>query len=191
MDSRKVSRQHETLRVPQGWNGQDRGLVIQLERILDDIYNQLVRRVVSVLGVKPDKDGNVVLSKDDITNLGFIVDDLTSDSTDDALSAKQGKVLANRAKRVSVNAGDSVKLTSGSRSSFILLLCGGTASSHKGAYLCFAGTDAESYVVEPLMECSTATVTASSSGITVANTSTLKYIEIFSATSNGVTITNL
>jgi len=31
-------RQHETLRVPQGWTGQDKGLVIQLERILTDLY---------------------------------------------------------------------------------------------------------------------------------------------------------
>ena len=31
-------RQHEALRVPQGWNGQDRAFVIQLERVLTDIY---------------------------------------------------------------------------------------------------------------------------------------------------------
>ena len=34
-------KQHETLRVPQGWVGQDKTLVIQLERILTDLYNLL------------------------------------------------------------------------------------------------------------------------------------------------------
>ena len=31
-------RQHEALRVPQGWDGQDKALVIQLERVLTDLY---------------------------------------------------------------------------------------------------------------------------------------------------------
>lgn len=33
-------RQHETLRVPQGWTEQDKALVIQLTRVFDDIYKQ-------------------------------------------------------------------------------------------------------------------------------------------------------
>lgn len=37
----KIIRQHETLRVPQGWKEQDRALVIQMERILDDLYLRL------------------------------------------------------------------------------------------------------------------------------------------------------
>ena len=36
--NKSVIPQHEPLRVPQGWNGESRGLVIQLERIHDDIY---------------------------------------------------------------------------------------------------------------------------------------------------------
>lgn len=32
---------HEPLRVPDGWKGQDRALVIQLDRLMDDIYNRL------------------------------------------------------------------------------------------------------------------------------------------------------
>ena len=191
MDSRKVSRQHETLRVPQGWNGQDRGLVIQLERILDDIYNQLVRRVISVLGVKADDKGNVVLTKDDITALGFIADNLTTDSATMALSAKQGKILANRAQRFGMNAGDSVRLTARARSSFILFICGHTNSNSKAAYICFSGTDAESYEVLELKAAGNVTVTASANGITIANTSTYKMIEILSATPDGVTVTNL
>lgn len=31
-------RQHQPLRVPQGWNDQDRSLVIQLERLFDEVY---------------------------------------------------------------------------------------------------------------------------------------------------------
>ena len=36
-----MARQHEPLRVPDGWDGQSRMLVIQIERILNDIYIQL------------------------------------------------------------------------------------------------------------------------------------------------------
>ena len=31
-------KQHEAHRVPQGWSGQDKALVIQLERVLTDLY---------------------------------------------------------------------------------------------------------------------------------------------------------
>ena len=33
--------QHEPLRVPAGWKDQDRALVIQIDRILDDVYKRL------------------------------------------------------------------------------------------------------------------------------------------------------
>ncbi len=33
--------QHEALRVPSDWKGQDRALIMQLEHIFDDIYNRL------------------------------------------------------------------------------------------------------------------------------------------------------
>lgn len=33
-----MKRQHEPLRVPEGWRDQERSLVIQLDRILDNIY---------------------------------------------------------------------------------------------------------------------------------------------------------
>ena len=45
------------------------------------------------LGVKADDKGNVVLTKDNITALGFIADNLTTESSTMALSAKQGKIL--------------------------------------------------------------------------------------------------
>jgi hypothetical protein len=46
-DNRKMIRQHEPLRVPEGWTGQARALIIQLERIFD--------RIFSLLGGKTDK----------------------------------------------------------------------------------------------------------------------------------------
>lgn len=50
----KMIRQHEPLRVPQGWNGQDRALVIQLERILTDLYrlNGEVKDIVDSLNIE-------------------------------------------------------------------------------------------------------------------------------------------
>lgn len=34
-------RQHEPLRIPENWRGQDRSFVMQLERLLDDIYGHM------------------------------------------------------------------------------------------------------------------------------------------------------
>ena len=72
---KKMNRQHEVLRVPQGWSGQDRELIMQLERIHDDLYNRLVKavtgQVFSVLGITPDDDGDVTLTKESITDLGI------------------------------------------------------------------------------------------------------------------------
>lgn len=43
-------KQHERLRVPQGWQDQERALVIQLERVFDDIYKRFGRLGVEDLG---------------------------------------------------------------------------------------------------------------------------------------------
>ena len=40
---RAMIRGHEPLRVPSKWTGEDRAFVIQLERILDDIYSRFGR----------------------------------------------------------------------------------------------------------------------------------------------------
>lgn len=175
MDNRKVSRQHETLRVPQGWGGQDKALVIQLERIMDDIYNQIMRRVISVLGVKPDKDGNVVLTKEAIEALGIPGNE---DLEDYAQTSEVDAKLASKFPRIQLNATEKIKFTAGSRRSFIVLVCGGTNSYHRGAYLCFAGTDAETYQVDTLLDASTVTVATSATGITFTNSSTLKYFDV-------------
>ena len=36
-----MKKQHEPLRIPERWQGQDRMLVVQIDRILDEIYNML------------------------------------------------------------------------------------------------------------------------------------------------------
>lgn len=36
--AKKFVKQHEPIRVPRGWTEQERGLVIQLNRILDEVY---------------------------------------------------------------------------------------------------------------------------------------------------------
>jgi len=43
-------RQHQPLRVPQGWVDQERSLVIQLERLFDDIYKRFGRLTRDDLG---------------------------------------------------------------------------------------------------------------------------------------------
>lgn len=40
-EKRNMIRQHEAIRVPEGWKPQERALIMQLERIFDDIYKQL------------------------------------------------------------------------------------------------------------------------------------------------------
>lgn len=34
-------KQHEPIRVPSGWDGQSKMLIIQINRVFDDIYRQL------------------------------------------------------------------------------------------------------------------------------------------------------
>ena len=38
-----MKRQHEPLRVPEGWRDQERSLVMQIDRIVDEIYALLGR----------------------------------------------------------------------------------------------------------------------------------------------------
>lgn len=229
-----MKRQHKNLRVPDNWRGQDRTFVIQLEQILDDIYNNL-NSVKSVLGIEPDSSGNIELTEEAIEGLGFIpktaiannltttqegyvldarqggllvpktavannltttqsgyvldarqgsllipksaiANNLTTSQEGYVLDARQGKELGDKFKRISVGTTNKIKFTSGSRSTFIVLACGGSGSAGKGAYLCFAGT--EGYQVETLLTSSNITVSTSSSGITFQNSSTAKNFDV-------------
>lgn len=41
--AKKMVQQHQPIRVPNGWNENDKTLVIQLEEVLDDIYRHFGR----------------------------------------------------------------------------------------------------------------------------------------------------
>lgn len=41
MKAQKIA-QHEPLRVPQGWKDQNAQLVMQIDRLFDDVYRQLM-----------------------------------------------------------------------------------------------------------------------------------------------------
>ena len=180
MMNKKKQRQHEVLRVPQGWAGQSRDLVVQLERILDDIYNRL-ETVKSVLNIKPDENGNIALTKDAIKALGIPDNEGVEEQLED-LAEQQDEKLATKFPHISLAIGDKLKLTAGSRKSFIVLACGGTNASHRGAYLCYAGADSETYQVETLLAASSITVSANSSGITFTNNTVFKYYDIIDPT---------
>ena len=54
-----MARGHERLRVPEGWQGQARALIQQLERIHDDIYNNLetLKKEIETLAAQmPDEE---------------------------------------------------------------------------------------------------------------------------------------
>ena len=53
------SRQHEPLRVPVNWTGQDRAFVVQLNNLLDEIYS-LIGRLESQVGeIREDMENAV------------------------------------------------------------------------------------------------------------------------------------
>jgi len=51
-------RQHQPLRVPNGWTGQDRALVIQLEQLLNQIY-AIMDQIDGKADTKADKSTTV------------------------------------------------------------------------------------------------------------------------------------
>lgn len=78
MQRKAVSRkQHEALRVPQGWKEQDRALIMQLERILDDLYSKFGRiRLIDLANelqalIAQYGDDIGALQETAVTNVGF------------------------------------------------------------------------------------------------------------------------
>lgn len=51
-------RQHQPLRVPQGWTEQDRALVIQLEKLFDEVY-AITSKLQETVSEKADKSAAV------------------------------------------------------------------------------------------------------------------------------------
>ena len=56
MSQKKWVRQHEPVRVPQGWTEQERGLVIQLNRMLDEVYALLGTLQKKVEELQPEEE---------------------------------------------------------------------------------------------------------------------------------------
>jgi len=80
-------RQHQHLRVPNGWEGQDRALIVQLERILDELYNlsgQLEGAMVTNVAYDPSTK-----------QLTMTIDGKTDDITSVATLDQTGKIPAN------------------------------------------------------------------------------------------------
>ena len=50
-------RQHEPLRIPDHWRGQDRVFVIQINRLLDEIYAQLGMLEKKIADLQPEEEG--------------------------------------------------------------------------------------------------------------------------------------
>ena len=73
-------RQHEVLRVPQGWTEQDKALVIQLNRIFDDIYKYYGRLTINDLGAA--LRALLQTMQDDIAQNASDIDDLEEDVSD-------------------------------------------------------------------------------------------------------------
>ena len=78
MQRKAASRkQHEALRVPQGWKEQDRALIMQLERILDDLYSKFGRiRLIDLANelqalIAQYGDDIGALQETAVTNVGF------------------------------------------------------------------------------------------------------------------------
>lgn len=78
MQRKAVShKQHEALRVPNGWSEQDKAFVIQLERILDDLYSKFGRiRLIDLANelqtlIKTFGDDISSLQEAAVTDVGF------------------------------------------------------------------------------------------------------------------------
>ena len=55
-DLNATIQQHQPLRVPSGWDKQEKALIVQLDEILDDIYRRFGRLKLSDMG-KQMQDG--------------------------------------------------------------------------------------------------------------------------------------
>ena len=52
MGNKRMIPQHEVMRTPEGWSGQERAFVVQLERVHDDIYKHF--RPLTIADFSPE-----------------------------------------------------------------------------------------------------------------------------------------
>lgn len=111
-DNKQRVRQHEPLRVPQGWTDQARSLVMQIERVFDKIFSLLGKHREDIDGKKdkqtaktsPSASGNTLAFIDTISqdeegvitatkkNVS-VANNLTTTAAGSVLDARQGKAL--------------------------------------------------------------------------------------------------
>lgn len=114
-------RSHERLRIPEQWKGQDRQFVIQLERILDDVYNgkadaentkqAIASLTASVESLDSDKlDKSNVYNGLDKTAFGFALDARQGEVLSDIGSTIQGTlaIIANGDTHIAISSGEYV-----------------------------------------------------------------------------------
>lgn len=51
-----MKRQHEPLRVPENWKNQDRTFVVQLERLLDELYGRIEKLENRISALEQDTE---------------------------------------------------------------------------------------------------------------------------------------
>lgn len=54
--AKQFVKQHEPLRVPDKWMGQDRAFVIQINRLLDEIYAQIGTLEKKIDDLQPEEE---------------------------------------------------------------------------------------------------------------------------------------
>ena len=91
--------QHEPVRVPQGWNEQDKSMITQLNRLLDEVFKQFRGASGSHDGMMTKEDKEKLDGIEEGATNVTVADSLTDQSTTKALSAKQGYNLANGSAR--------------------------------------------------------------------------------------------
>lgn len=83
-NKRSMIRGHEPLRVPSNWKSEDRAFVVQLERVLDDIYSRFGR--IGLKDLSPE-------IQDKIDIIEPVYNGLDKVDAGYALDARQGKTL--------------------------------------------------------------------------------------------------
>lgn len=104
-ENKQTIRQHEPLRVPQGWTEQARALVIQIERVFDRVFSLLGKKkekqepkddpsasgstLAFIDTISQDENGEITATKKNVS----VANNLTTTAAGSVLDARQGKAL--------------------------------------------------------------------------------------------------
>jgi len=96
--------QHEPLRVPSNWSGQEKKLIVQLEEIFDDIYRRFGR--LRIEDLRPDLQKRIVESEEGVSTLEQTVEGFRAEVNDAKGNATEAIQTANSfANRISTAEG--------------------------------------------------------------------------------------